>query len=222
MDESVDVRVSPLFGEPSDIQDYFDSKGYDDAYTRLVVFNKFCLLKFASVQRAHEFAKQFDKATINNVTVFVTVVGPPAQIETKPAPLSPATSRTVAFHGIDGVTDRLLWDLTNRTGFVRQVECRGAVGFVQFDTPDDAQRCVAELAGGGYKAELVEDFVLNKPNMAIPLQDADVSTAQVPLRQNDKSPKKKQKDKKRRSRPPGDREDSLPPWERERVRGYEN
>lgn len=218
MGESADVRVSPLFDEPAEMQDYFDSKGYEDDYTRMIVFNQFIILKFVSRACAADFVKRFDGAIVNNTQIYASIIDGPKP--TAPSASQPQPTHTVSFQNLETLSDRFLWTLTNDIGFVRQIECKGSTGFVQFDTEDDAARCIAHFKNHrSYKVEGVTDFVLNKPRMGIPLTPAEPQVADIPLRSDSRSSKKK-KDKKRRPRPSG--EEFLPPWERERVRGYEN
>ena len=86
------------------------------------------------------------------------------------------SSKTVVVTGNPlTLTERDVFDEFARIQcFVRQVEKRGSVIFVQFDLPDDADKGIRKLNGeviNGCRihVELVEDKPLNLPVLKIPL-----------------------------------------------------
>jgi hypothetical protein len=82
---------------------------------RFIVYEDSCVVAFATPVREDAFVDCFDGGR----------VGAPAVAHERREWVPPCL-----------LSDRSLWDDFCRLGFVRQIECRGAAGCVQFDTFD--------------------------------------------------------------------------------------
>jgi hypothetical protein len=129
------------------------------------------------------------------------------------------------------LTDRTLWDHFCEIGFVRQIECRGPTGYIQFDTEGDALEAFdamdeARVEEAVIQVDIVEDRVLNLPNVVIPLTAVEREEPQVPPRPREPRPGRMQgrQDSRQRRPHPEKREDrrgGRPQEDRPRVRDYE-
>jgi RNA recognition motif-containing protein len=78
------------------------------------------------------------------------------------------------------LNDRALYNDFYAVGYLKQVEVdkTAGIGYLQFDTEEDAQNAVRKndgmrIEGARVKVELIPDRALNVPNLLVPLVVAD-------------------------------------------------
>lgn len=237
----VPVRFSPLFSQPEDMLKHFRLYGYDDDIKRFVLFDDYCVLELGDHARACDFLKEFDGKVINDVQVRVSVMetedsAPSREDRHYEEPPERSFTISVFCDAQNVLSDRVLWETFKDIGFVRQIECINGVGYVQFDSEDDAKIAHEELNGKeveGYLiyVQLIPDRILNRPRLGIPLEKIEIDEASIQKardkelmheRDANQQPKsnKPKKDKKKKQRHQ-DRDDFKPVWERERPLEFE-
>jgi hypothetical protein len=85
-------------------------------------------------------------------------------------------SKTVSVKGYprEYLGDRNLWNDFRETGFIRHIEVRGDVGYIQFDSENDALACVESmdgrtLTGSRISVKHIPDRILNLPDIVVEL-----------------------------------------------------
>jgi RNA recognition motif-containing protein len=191
------VRLSPHFFEPSDMQRYIESKGFHD-YTRFVIFDDYAMITFDTEEIARTFVEHFDGTVINDRSISASIPGtgrnsPYESPEPPRRPRPPRiASHTVSITGYPShsLTDRRLWHDFSKLGFIREIECQNNVGYIEYDTEDDAYNAMKEMDEAtvehvSIQVTMIPDRVLNKPDIYIPLARVDKDDRHVPIRQRD-------------------------------------
>jgi hypothetical protein len=187
MDDGIDVYLGPRFSEPRNIQEYLDNQGFED-FTRFQAFDDYCIVRFSKPDRALAFSTAFNGRAVNGKILEAYIV-PQSGAATQTVRPPRIASHTISVKGYppELLTDRNLWDHFCRVGFIRQIECRGDTGFIQFDTEDDAQNAFedmddATVGDAVIRVNVVPDMLLNLPNVVIPLAIEDMEEQRVPVR----------------------------------------
>jgi hypothetical protein len=189
---ATDVRIQPLFDDPKEMQKYIESRGFDE-FLRFTGYSDHCEVTFPTAECARNFRDSFDGKTIRGHVIEVRVLRPAGQPRTRRPP--GMRSRTIAVSGYPPglLTDRNLWDHFCRLGFVRQIECCGSTGYIQFDTEDDALNAFndmddAVIRDSVVRVDVVPDRTLNLPHLVIPLGVEEREEAKVPIRPRNQPP----------------------------------
>jgi hypothetical protein len=193
MDSGIDVYLGPRFSEPRDIQEYLDNQGFED-FTRFQAFDDYCIIRFSRRDRALAFTNAFNGRAVSGKVLEAYIV-PQSGAATPPArPQRGRRQPRLASHTIsvkgyppELLTDRNLWDHFCRVGFIRQIECRGGTGYIQFDTEADALSAFedmddATVGDAVIRVDVIPDMLLNLPNVAIPLAIEEREEQRVPVR----------------------------------------
>ena len=184
---SYTLIVSPPFGEKDFISNYFSNRGFSD-FTSLEIYDNLFYIAFQSQQRARSFLDKFDGAKINDHKLSVFMQEFPRRIN----------SRTIQidFYPEDQLTDRHIWNDFYTIGFIRFIETRGKVAYIQFDTESDAFKACSQmdrfLIGGKYPIMVrqIPDRIFGIPDVGIPLifeKDPQINTQRWDLEQSQTS-----------------------------------
>lgn len=189
MSDDGSVYFRPTFGDPQEVQSFFASKGFTNI-RKLTLYDNFGFVLFDDGRTADDFIRVFDGIRVNGCTLSVQ-----HQHKSKPAressrdfrpPISrdpPRSynrprvhSKTISVRGIPEnlLTERKLFNEFYSTGFIRQVEVKDGVGYILFDTENDAARAIDTM--DRHKVDMftvyldsVEDRPMNLPRLGIPL-----------------------------------------------------
>lgn len=189
MEEDFLITIRPPFDELNKMVDLFQSKGFDD-YLKFSVYNDRCEILFKSYSKAQNFVDYFDNYRINSIRLTVSL----NQSSNKSIPYKDRNDDRARFHSkvprihsktvavknypIEELNDRNIWNDFRTTGFIRQIETRGATAYIQFDTEDDALNSIDSMdgvfiLGNRINVELIPDRILNLPDVVVPLIIAD-------------------------------------------------
>ena len=193
----VTVHFRPLFGEPDEMNDYFQRNGVN--FYQLTLHDGFAFIVFTSMDQAQRFIHDFDQRQINGTTLKVQLGRGqldrqrenrerererererfiPRPDDRRFEPRRRYVTKTIAIKGYpyDLLTERRLFNDFYPTGFIRQVEVKDGIGYIAFDTEDDANNAMYEKHGrwmenGLFRLsiEFVEDRPMNLPKLGIPL-----------------------------------------------------
>lgn len=180
--------LKPLFYSPKRIEQYVIDSRFDDFVDMEVVgASDYALFSFNSLDRARMFADEFDGRIINGYKITAYVARTQERRErpdrdsrpprtTRPNSSQVIRSKTIAVKNfpLDRLNDRNLWDNFRESGFIRSVETRFPVGYVKFDTEEDAVRAYEDMDGriiynSKLTVEIVPDRVLGLPNLGVQL-----------------------------------------------------
>lgn len=181
--------LKPLFDSPKRIEQLVIDWGFGDFINMDVErASDYALFSFDSLDRARRFEYEFDGRILNGYKVTAYVARTEERRE-RPAdkgrggprgPRPPSSqairSKTIAVKNfpLDILNDRSLWDNFRESGFIRSVETRFPVGYVKFDTEEDAVRAYEDMDGriinnSKLSVEIVPDRVLGLPNLGVQL-----------------------------------------------------
>jgi hypothetical protein len=178
------VRVSPLiqFPEQEGLGKFFAAEGFHINEIRLYADEFY--LTFFTRREADEFVHAFDGARVRGSLLTAETVRhvPDEALRELGRTRSPEDrekirSRTVAVRGYPPsyLNDRTLYSDFYPLGYLKQIEINRGVGYLQFDTEDDAENAVNKndgmrIEGSRVTVELIPDRALNVPNLLVPLQ----------------------------------------------------
>ncbi|KAH0789513.1 26S protease regulatory subunit 4 [Histomonas meleagridis] len=178
MSKEYPVRVAPIFNDPNYILDFFEQEGFY-TFSRFSVFDDCMFIYFPEIQEAEAFVHYFNQLKIAGVTLQVTFERPehvdiPSYSDRKRG--ETIISRTLAIRGYPPqlLTDRNLYNDFWKYGYLKQIEIKKSVGYLQYDTESDAANAIHEKNGtfvNGEKifVECIPDKALNVPNILVPL-----------------------------------------------------
>lgn len=184
------VQIHPAFDKIKFMADYFTHKGFD-SFTRIQIFEADCYVTFPNRAEAEEFASAFDGRRVNGQIIRAIIrylpdddIGRPAATPPKRYPASNddrrLRSRTISVKGypISKLTDRNLYNDFWKSGYLKQIEICNGIGYLQFDTPEDAETAIQKndqmyIGGSRITVEMIPDRALNVPNILVPLVIAD-------------------------------------------------
>ena len=176
--------VSPPFGEKDFISNYFSSRGFSD-FTSLQIYDNLFYIASKTQQRVEAFLDKFDNAKINNHNLRVYMKDHSRRLN----------SRTIQidFYPEDLLTDRNIWNDFYKTGFIRFIEVRGKVAYIQYDTESDAFKACSQMdhylidAKYPIMVRLIPDRIFGNPEVGIPLvfeKDPQMNTQRWDLEQS--------------------------------------
>ena len=182
----VTVHFRPLFGEPEEMGEIFKRQGFN--FHKLTLHDGFAFIVFTSMDQAQRFIREFDGRTINGINLRVQLGRGQLDRQRERDNFAPRnddrryenrrrlSTKTIAIRGypFDLLNDRRLFNDFYSTGFIRQVEVKDGVGYIAFDSEEDASRAYAEKNGTRVDnvritIESVEDRPMNLPKLGIPL-----------------------------------------------------
>lgn len=181
--------LKPLFDSPNRIEELVVDWGFGDFISMTVErVSDYVLFSFDSLDRARRFADEFDRRVLNGYKITSYVVRSQERRErpgdkgraprggSRPPATQAIRSKTIAVKNfpLDILNDRSLWDNFRESGFIRSVETRFPVGYVKFDTEEDAVRAYEDMDGriinnSKLSVEIVPDRVLGLPNLGVQL-----------------------------------------------------
>jgi RNA recognition motif-containing protein len=173
--------LHPLFADRKNIIAYIEDNGFHN-YTGFQMCEDYCFVYFPDMDSAQAFVDKLDGARVagRSLSVYIAQDRGHERRHDDPSPRPRSSrairSRTIAVknYPADYLGDRNLWHDFRETGFIRQIEVRRGIGYVQFDTEADAVNAVAEmngrrLSGSRITVELIPDRILGLPNVVVPL-----------------------------------------------------
>jgi RNA recognition motif-containing protein len=182
----VTVHFRPVFGEPNEMDEIFKRHGFN--FHKLTLHDGFAFIVFTSMDQAQRFIREFDGRTINGYNLRVQLGRGQLDRQRERENFAQrsderrydnrrhSSTKTIAIHGYpyDLLTERRIFNDFYSTGFIRQVEVKGGVGYIAFDNEDDANRAYNEKNGMRIDnvritIENVEDRPMNLPKIGIPL-----------------------------------------------------
>ncbi|OHS98819.1 hypothetical protein TRFO_01886 [Tritrichomonas foetus] len=181
------VQIHPSFDKRKFMAEYFTRKGFN-TFTDVQVFDSDCYVTFPNRAEAEEFANAFDGRRVNNQAIRAIIRYLPEDLRPSEAPPKryPSVderrirSRTICVKGypLSKLTDRNLYHDFWKSGYLKQIEISNGVGYLQFDTPDDAETAILKndqmcISGSRITVEMIPDRALNVPNVLVPLVIAD-------------------------------------------------
>ena len=179
--------LKPLFDSPKRIEQCVIDWGFGDFINMDVQSaSDYVLFSFDSLDRARRFEYDFDGRILNGYKITAYVARTQERRERSadmgraPRGSRPSSqairSKTIAVKNfpLDILNDRSLWDYFRESGFIRSVETRFPVGYVKFDTEEDAVRAYEDMDGriinnSKLSVEIVPDRVLGLPNLGVQL-----------------------------------------------------
>ena len=170
--------LEPLFDDPGRMDEYFAGHGFDDI-VQIVVYTNHAFVFLPSYERCCRFVDAFDEGVVNGKRVRTYVVRASDVGDYKKEPGAREkrlVSKTVVVRNYPAeyLSDRNLWNDFRECGFVRDVEARPPLGYIRFDTQDDAIRAVKEMDGAvlsrsKISVEMIPDREVGLPNMTAKL-----------------------------------------------------
>jgi hypothetical protein len=178
-----EVYLSPVFDEVANMTDFFESSGFGD-FAHFRIYDDFCIIDYASYDRAKAFVNEFDGVRIRSCKVSCYIVGDRGarREDREPDDRSRPRGRSLRSKTIvvrnypqSYLSDRNIWNDFRDSGFIREIEVRGFNAYIQFDTENDAYHALDEMDGrrinaGRIRVEMVQDRQLNQPNLHLPLE----------------------------------------------------
>ena len=177
------------------MNDYFKRNNIN--FYQLTLHDGFAFIVFTSMDQAQRFIRDFDGRTINGHTLRVQLGRGQLdrQRENRERFMQRGDDRrfdsrrrymtkTIAIRGYpyDLLTERRLFNDFYSSGFIRQVEVKEGIGYIAFDTEEDASNAIYEKNGmrieNGIRIsiESVEDRPMNLPKLGVPLVIQEVKT----------------------------------------------
>lgn len=181
------VQIHPAFDKIKFMADYFTRKGFD-SFTRIQIFDSDCYVTFPNRTEATEFINAFDGRRVNGQIISATIRHLPENDFSRSSSSRYATlnddrrirSRTISVKGYPAskLTDRNLYNDFWKSGYLKQIEISNGIGYLQFDTPEDAETAIQKndqmyISGSRISVEMIPDRALNVPNILVPLVIAD-------------------------------------------------
>lgn len=183
------VQIHPAFDKIKFMADYFTHKGFD-SFIRIQIFDSDCYVTFPNRVEAEEFVNAFDGRRVNgqNIRAMIRYLPNNDYGRTSTPPKRYLTSkdgrrirsRTISVKGYPAskLTDRNLYNDFWKSGYLKQIEISNGVGYLQFDTPEDAEAAIQKndqmyIEGSRITVEMIPDRALNVPNILVPLVIAD-------------------------------------------------
>jgi hypothetical protein len=129
---SISVFFRPIVGTQEEYARFFQEGGFGD-WTDLHLRQSYGFIRFSTVARVDLFIEAFHGRTFNG-SVMTAAHARPSNVGV----------RTIHLSGIDAraTTERSIYNEFSPYGFIRRISLKGAYGFVEFDSVEDAERAL--------------------------------------------------------------------------------
>ena len=190
MKEEFWIHIVDFSGKLPDFQLFLKENGLK-SYINYQNHNNFCYFSFDSLQSAQEVFNFLSKNPFNQKLLKVNLSNLPNNNKTeqniykknylpynknniykdnkylinpsKFENIDPKFSRTIEIKGYPSniLTRRKLFEDFRSCGYIKQIEIKENIGFIQFDTIDDAK--TAQLTKNGFREGIIVDFIPDRP-----------------------------------------------------------